>query len=267
MKHMKFYIWLLFSVFAFLVFVRGKVVIAGNIDPDNDGSQYAWAENLGRINLEPSDKPGVTVADDGLSGFAWGENIGWINLNGVINDGEGNLSGWTWGENTGRISFSCVNTDSCVEADFGVSIGSCTGEFSGYAWGENTGWINLSGIKTSWLPDVDGDGIPDCHDLCPHEDATGIDADGDGCIDTLSGLNELIERLVTEGKIDEAIKVSLISQIENAQSIAEMGNILAAVRLLDAFISEVNAQRGKKITDEAADLLIAYANNIKAHIM
>ena len=36
-------------------------------------------------------------------------------------------------------------------------------------------------------PDTDGDGIPDDVDACPNENATGFDADGDGCIDDTDG--------------------------------------------------------------------------------
>jgi hypothetical protein len=133
-------------------------VQAENIDPDNDGSQYAWGENVGWINLEPSQGEGVTVTDSAITGKAWGENIGWINLSpatdGVLNDGAGNLSGYAWGENIGWISFSCENTGICNSLNYGVTINPATGAFSGKAWGENIGWINFAPdgkpVKTSW---------------------------------------------------------------------------------------------------------------------
>ena len=40
----------IFSV-SFLLFCTAG--FAENIDPDNDGSQYAWGENVGWMNLEP----------------------------------------------------------------------------------------------------------------------------------------------------------------------------------------------------------------------
>jgi hypothetical protein len=54
---------------------------AENIDPDNDGSQYAWGENTGWINFAPTGG-GVTInpVTGIFSGYAWGENIGWINF-------------------------------------------------------------------------------------------------------------------------------------------------------------------------------------------
>jgi hypothetical protein len=201
-----------------VVFLFPLVAFAGNIDPDNDGSQYAWGENVGWINLEPSQGEGVTVTGSAVSGKAWGENIGWINLSpttgGVSNDGAGNLSGYAWGENVGWINFE------------GVKIDPATGIFSSYAWGENIGWINFAPqgipVKTSWrgvvdqcpndpnktepgicgcgVPDTDSDndGTPDCNDACPNDPtkvAPGIcgcgvadsDSDGDGTANCKDG--------------------------------------------------------------------------------
>ena len=130
-------------------------ILAGNIDPNNDGSQFAYGENVGWINLEPSGADGVEVLDDALSGYAWGENIGWISFScfnknaacnpvaeyGVINDGAGNLSGFAWSENAGWINFAPTGA--------GVSIDPATGIFSGAAWGENIGWISFNSTGTT----------------------------------------------------------------------------------------------------------------------
>ena len=148
------------------------ITYPGNMDPNDDGSQYAWGENTGWINFQPSWGPGVTVTDTALTGMAWGENIGWINLSptaggGVVNNGTGALSGYAWAENAGWINFNPTGG--------GVTIDPATGVFSGYAWGENIGWINFSpsaggGAKTSWRADQDSDGSPygvDCDDNDP----------------------------------------------------------------------------------------------------
>ena len=132
-------------------------VRAGTIDPDNNGSRYAWGENIGWVNLAPVYGSGVTVTGSGLTGYAWGENIGWINLNpvlgGVNNDSTGNLTGYAWAENAGWINFSPMGG--------GVSIDAC-GNFNGTAWGENTGWISFrSGgatpflVRSSWVSPLD----------------------------------------------------------------------------------------------------------------
>ena len=82
---------------------------AENIDPYEDDSQYAWSENAGWFNFEPSLGDGVHVYNDMVEGYVWCENIGWLNLSpatygGVLNDGFGNLSGYAWGENVGWIN-------------------------------------------------------------------------------------------------------------------------------------------------------------------
>jgi hypothetical protein len=154
----------LFCHAAALMLFFSNTVYAENIDPDNDSSQWAWGENVGWLNFEPSEGPGVTVGDYVVTGYVWAENIGWINLSpaeygGVTNDGYGELGGYAWGENVGWISFSCEDSGTCATADYGVTIDS-DGLFDGFAWGENIGWINFDlavphdvyTVQTSWGP-------------------------------------------------------------------------------------------------------------------
>jgi hypothetical protein len=144
------YVRLSFIMIAMVLFAFSSLASGENIDPDNDGSQFCYGENIGWINLQPSQGPGITVTDTAVSGMAWGENVGWINFSpsngGVVNDGNGILSGYAWGENVGWIKIN--------PAGAGVIINTATGLFSGKAWGENIGWINcgpFSGAaKTSW---------------------------------------------------------------------------------------------------------------------
>ena len=111
-------------------------------------------------------------------------------------------------------------------------------------------------------PDDDNDGVMDSFDSCPMEDATGFDADSDGCIDSFSGVSEVLATLVSEGVLDASMENSLLSKIDNTDNSASKDNICAAVYKLEAFQNQIDAQRGKKISDDAADLLIAYANNL-----
>ena len=155
-------------LFAAVVSASGA---AENIDPANDGSQFAWAENGGWLNAEPLGEggAGVEVTDSDLFGWMWGENVGWISFScqntascgtsgyGVTNDGAGNLAGYAWGENVGWISFSCANTAVCATKPYGVTIDAATGVFVGRAWCENIGWITFSAtspvafsVRTSW---------------------------------------------------------------------------------------------------------------------
>jgi hypothetical protein len=146
-----------------VVLLPGGPAAAENIDSGGDDSQYAWGENVGWINAEPSGDggPGVHVSDFELTGWMWGENVGWISLScqsgstcgtthyGVLNDGSGVLSGYAWGENVGWIDFA--------PATAGVVIDAATGEFWGAAWGENIGWIRFASsgpnpfvVTTGW---------------------------------------------------------------------------------------------------------------------
>jgi hypothetical protein len=110
--------------------------------------------------------------------------------------------------------------------------------------------------------DTDDDGVGDACDICPAENATGFDVDKDGCIDWFSGLKDIGDSLVAEGVIDSTIATSILQKIANAEKSADKENICAAVYQLDAFENEVNAQRGNKISDEAADEVIAYADSV-----
>lgn len=127
------------SLICMVLLCRANLIYAENIDPDNDDSQYAYGENVGWINFEPNQGPGVHVSQTTLTGFAWAQNIGWINLSptiygGVLNDGAGNLSGYAWGENVGWINF---------DPTFGGVTIDGSGDFDGWAWGENIGWIHF----------------------------------------------------------------------------------------------------------------------------
>ena len=88
--------------------VQGVGNAADNIDPQDDGSQFAYGENVGWLNAEPEGDggSGILVEIDGLSGYLYGENVGWISLSclndascdpnyGVTNDGTGILAGWS----------------------------------------------------------------------------------------------------------------------------------------------------------------------------
>lgn len=109
--------------------------------------------------------------------------------------------------------------------------------------------------------DTDGDGVCNDNDDCPNDNAMGFDADGDGCVDSLSGLTDIVSTLADSGVIDDQMVNSLLSKIENAEQSATKDNICTAINQLEAFKNQIEAQRGKKISDEAADLLIAYADN------
>ena len=151
-----------------LVFGLGVLPAASeNIDPDNNGSQYAYSEVFGWIDfeLDGDDEVGMEVTDDFVLGCFLTQNGSLVHLSCyntdyfydidicVMNDGHGNLSGYAWGEGIGWISFSSKDKNSgAPKEEYGVKINPDTGKFSGRAWGYD-GWIDFDikgSVKTSW---------------------------------------------------------------------------------------------------------------------
>lgn len=114
-------------------------------------------------------------------------------------------------------------------------------------------------------PDSDADSVLDGFDNCPLVNPLGLDADVDGCVDTPDGLLELLAELPPDQLADQ-IENSLVSKIENALKSLNKGRENAAIGQLEAFINQVEAQSGKKISEETAALLISYAENLISQI-
>ncbi len=133
------------------------------VDPGNDGSQYAYAANLGWINAEPlgDGGPGLMFSASALQGWLWSANTGWISLScentsscnevnyRVNHDGSGNLSGFGWSPNIGWISFSCEDSSSCGNVAYAVNVDLQSGEMTGHAYAANAGWISFSCSNTN----------------------------------------------------------------------------------------------------------------------
>ena len=194
------------ALLALTLVALGGAVLAENIDPSNDNSQFAWGENVGWLNAEPNNCSGcgVQVGTTRLSGWMYGENIGWVNMScqnrsacagapgdwGVRKSATGVLTGFAWAENVGWVSFSCQNNfgPACAGSPagpWGVTVTPATGVFAGQAWGENIGWVYFNdaspvAYKVQTLTDVDGDGVLADVDNCPLVANPGqANADGD----------------------------------------------------------------------------------------
>jgi hypothetical protein len=111
--------------------------------------------------------------------------------------------------------------------------------------------------------------VVDPNDECPFEDATGLDADENGCIDTVDGLHELIRSYVDSDDINEKLAKSLDAKVKNASKSVSKGNICAAINKLEAFKNQVEAQTGKnkKISPGSGAIIIKYTNNVIADIL
>ncbi|MBI2907891.1 MAG: hypothetical protein HYX92_09570 [Chloroflexi bacterium] len=80
-------------------------------------------------------------------------------------------------------------------------------------------------------------------------------------------LGATVDAFLASGAISNAgVASSLVSKIDAARAAMERANINAARGQLQAFINQVEAQRGKSITGAAADQLIADAQWIIAHL-
>jgi hypothetical protein len=116
--------------------------------------------------------------------------------------------------------------------------------------------------------DYDGDGVLVCDDLCLDEDATGFDADLDGCIDTPTGMKDVVDQLLSEGVIEESMANNVIKTLDNVDAKLDKENICAAINELEALINKLEAQAGKpKLSEEAATLLVEYTQNIINYLL
>ena len=77
----------------------------------------------------------------------------------------------------------------------------------------------------------------------------------------------MVNTLVVSEVIAPELQNSLLSKIDNAQKSSSKENLCAAVHGVKAFQNQIAAQRGKKISEKAADLLISYGNNIIAKLL
>lgn len=78
----------------------------------------------------------------------------------------------------------------------------------------------------------------------------------------IDDLTNSVSAYVASGDVDEQLQRPLNRKLQNAQQSLLEGQIDAAVHQLQAFINQIEAQRGKKITTSAADDLIAHAQAI-----
>jgi RHS repeat-associated protein len=80
----------------------------------------------------------------------------------------------------------------------------------------------------------------------------------------VTAISDQVTGYIASGDISSNLQNSLTNKLDNASTKLESGEVNPAVNQLEAFINVIQAQRGKKIKDDAADVLIAQANAVIA---
>jgi len=255
------------DVFGFSVSVSGDTALVGAHFDNDKGSASGSAYVFVRSGTTWTQQAKLT-ASDGAAGDVFGFSVsisGDTALVGAPGDDDKGFnagsayvfvrSGTTWTEQA-----KLTASDGAAGDLFGsfVSVSGDTALVG--ARGDDDKGSASGSAYVYPLGDSDGDGILDAVDSCPIEDASGFDANSDGCIDTPQGLIQIIQTLPAE-TLSAELQNSLVSKVDNAQKSSDKDNICAGVNQLEAFINQINAQRGKKVSDEAADDLIAFAQS------
>ena len=80
---------------------------------------------------------------------------------------------------------------------------------------------------------------------------------------TIESIADQVDEFLADGSIEnQGHAEALQGFLEQAQAMIDKGNTDAAKKILEAFINLVEAQSGKKISEEAAQILINSANTV-----
>lgn len=251
------------------------------------GGSTSWANQInaagqiaGGSHSLPSENWHAFIRDNGVMtdlGTLGGDWAVAFDLNDV-----GQAVGWSYIVSTGPYRATLWSNNAITD------LGTLGGESIAYAI-SNTGKIvghafTADNQQHAFL--INGGPIQDLNDLIPADSgwelsiATDISEDGRKIVgrgiingenhaflltlSTSQMIGNLIDLVRSFDLANEGIENSLIVKLEHAEDFVNAGDISGACDELTAFMSEVNAQAGKKLTLDQANQLIAGANQIKA---
>jgi probable HAF family extracellular repeat protein len=127
-------------------------------------------------------------------------------------------------------------------------------------------------FATMWVPqqtDQDGDGVLDSSDNCPsvaNPDQQDLDGDGlgdacDSSVNVTTAVQQLMTLVLSYG-LDRGLTHALNAKLAAALASSQRGSFKATANQLGAFLNQVNAQRGKKLTVAQGDELVGIADAI-----
>jgi alpha-tubulin suppressor-like RCC1 family protein len=241
----------------------------------SDGTVWGWGANYAGQLGNGTSSPSATTTPGQVSGLtgAVGIAAGRDHSLALLSDG----TVWAWGGNgfgqlgdgstTDRhdpVAVSGLPRAMAVSAGslFTVALGA---DGTVWAWGENgTGQLGDGTTTNRTTPGrvVDSGGAP----------LTGVGGVEAGGYFTLgfgaAGATRAVQLInVVNGLgLNAGTANSLTAKLQQAIAAAAAGNVATACNLLRAFINETRAQSGKALTLEAATLLIAEANQIRASL-
>jgi sugar lactone lactonase YvrE len=217
---------------------------------------------------------GLAIDETGNLYVSVGHRVRKVDPSGLITTVAGNGSDGFSGDGGPATSAS-------LNAPSGLAIDAAGNLYIADKWNHRIRKVDISGIITTVAGDgtrgFGGDGGPAIDAYLNSPVGVAVDADGNLYIADLNnsrirkvvftpeGMIENLEDTVINLGLQEGIENSLLAKLDTAlQTLADgnENNDVAVVNALEAFINAVEAQRGKKIDEPAADQLIAVAEMI-----
>jgi sugar lactone lactonase YvrE len=230
-----------------------------------DGSGDVYVADFYNHRIQKFDSAGNFVTKWGTSGSGDGQfdypfgiavdGLGYVYVADTYNyriqkfDSDGNfVTKWgTWGSDHGQF-----------RSPYGIAV-----DGSGYVYVADSSNNRIQIFAK--LNDRDGDGIEDDFDSCPDENSISFDANADGCIDRLNDLQQIMETLPSD-VLAEKVRTGLTVKVNAALSAIYRGKVEAAINIINAAINSIEARKGKKISADAADMLIGFLDNVIAQL-